>query len=304
MNDRLLMNHCCGRRRQAGFSLVELLVTMVLVGLLTTAMFTIYLNMQQTTYNQEDIIDTQQSLRVAMDSLSHDIRMAGFVVPAATRGINEASTTTALVINTASGNYAFARLLGERVVAGGAGTATFTVAQDVMMDRFLELMKDTNPGTITVRIIRPQDGGQPFDADLTVPKLAGQAAREAARTARSLTLAGFINANPISYVSGDLITLVTDGGADPEMITWDLNAGSLQRTVNGAAPQIIAANVNALEFAYLDNEGNALTDFPLSDADRESIAAVRITVTATAANQLDQADRQRRITSVVRIMNR
>lgn len=69
-----------GRDRQSGMTLVELLVAMALSGLLVAGMYSVYLSMQRTNYNQEDITDTQQTLRIAMEAISRDIRMAGACV--------------------------------------------------------------------------------------------------------------------------------------------------------------------------------------------------------------------------------
>lgn len=308
MNGRALTPMSRSRRGQHGFSLTEVLVTMAMVGLLTAAMFSLYLNMQRTTYNQEDIVDTQQSLRVAMDLLARDIRMAGFIIPAGTTGVDAASTATSLVLNTASNSYAFARLDSDvPVPSPHAEPVIFTVAEAAMMDPFLEQMV-SNPGTIRVRVIRPGDGSQPFDADLAVTKVAGATDRETDRAAGALRLSGITNVSLVNYKSGDLIALVADGAPDPATITWNLNAGNLQRITDAgtgaAATSIVAANVSAAQFAYLDDSGSALTTFPLSATDRENIAAVRVTLTAAAVNQMDQVDRTRSMTSVIRIKNR
>lgn len=307
MNGRILTMNWHDGRSQRGFSLTELLITMALFGLIMTAMFSLYLNMQRTTYNQEDIVDTQQSLRVAMDAMARDIRMAGFIVPAGTTGIDAAATTASLVINTGSNGYVFGRLDGDVPVFGGTAATTdvaFFVAEDSMMDPFLAQM--TNPGTLRVRIIRPSDGSQPFDSDLILTKYA-TSDFEIARVSRKLDIRGFASASLINYKSGDLIALVADGAPDPSTITWNLNAGNLQRiTDNGtgaAVTSVVATNVGAVQFAYLDDNGNAFTTFPLSDTDRENTVAVRVTLTASAVNQMDQVDRQRGMTSVIRIKN-
>lgn len=290
---------------QRGFTLTEVLVTLAMTGLLTASMFSVYLSMQRTTYNQEDIVDTQQSLRVAMDAIARDIRMAGFVIPKDLAAIDDASDADTLAINTTSSSYAFARIDADLSVPGGTAATTpiaFTVAQRGMMDPFLAQMV-SNPGTIRVRLIRPADGSQPLDVDLTLPKITTESNREAARTARTMTLTGLATAFEVPYRSGDMIALVTDGGPDPATITWGLAGGTLQRTADGGAPATIADNVASVSFAYIDKDGTEFTAFPMALATLKSIAAVRVTLIAAATRQMDQVDRQRSMTGVIRIKN-
>jgi hypothetical protein len=171
-----------------------------------------------------------------------------------------------------------------------------------MLDPFLSQMV-TNPGNIRVRIIRPSDGSQPFDGDLTMLKYASAADRDNARTALQLNIHGFSNTSLVNYKSGDMISLITEGGPDPSTVTWDLDAGNLRRTPDGGTPGVVATGINNLQFAYLAADGTAFTTFPLSDEDRAAITSVRVTITAQAAGQMDQVDRFRSMTSVIGLKN-
>ena len=65
-------------QRNAGFTLVELMITVLLAGLIIGSVYTAYLSLQRKYYAQEQVVEMQQTLRAAMDILVRDIRMAGY----------------------------------------------------------------------------------------------------------------------------------------------------------------------------------------------------------------------------------
>lgn len=95
------------RHTQAGFSLVELLVVMVIMGLVMTSVYGLYLNSQKTSITSEEVIDVQQNLRIAYDTMARDLRMAGFSNP---QGVVTA-TGDNIEITTASPFNRYARIL-------------------------------------------------------------------------------------------------------------------------------------------------------------------------------------------------
>jgi len=64
-----------------GFSLVEVLVALLLTGILTAAMFRVYINQHHSWMIQDSVIDMQQNARTAIDELTRQIRMAGYNLP-------------------------------------------------------------------------------------------------------------------------------------------------------------------------------------------------------------------------------
>jgi len=67
-------------RQKCGYSLVELLVTMVIFAIFSGAVYSLYITQLKTAYSREDTMDVQQNVRIAMDRLTRDIRMAGLFV--------------------------------------------------------------------------------------------------------------------------------------------------------------------------------------------------------------------------------
>ncbi len=66
------------RCNTAGFTLVELMITMVISGIIAGALYSTYLVQQHSYTNQEAVAEMQQNIRAAMMVMSRDIRMAGY----------------------------------------------------------------------------------------------------------------------------------------------------------------------------------------------------------------------------------
>src|SRR3990172_10702339 len=64
-----------------GFSLIELLIVMAMLALVLVAIYSLYDTHSKSAYVQEEVVDVQQNLRIAMDSISRDIKMAGVLIP-------------------------------------------------------------------------------------------------------------------------------------------------------------------------------------------------------------------------------
>ena len=85
---------------QAGFTLIELMVGMAVSVVVVAAAFTILTTTSKSLRANEQIVDTQQNLRMAMEMLSRDFKLAGFGNPGVpigncTNGIVPADQNTA-----------------------------------------------------------------------------------------------------------------------------------------------------------------------------------------------------------------
>jgi len=67
-----------GPCREAGFTLTELLVAMVLAGVAMSAIYAAYVTQQRAYKTTQDVTAAQQNLRSAMYFLEKDLRMAGY----------------------------------------------------------------------------------------------------------------------------------------------------------------------------------------------------------------------------------
>lgn len=66
------------RRGEAGFTLLEALISMSLFALILVTILMVYDSTQQTYVRGEAKADVQQNVRVAMDQIMRDIRLAGY----------------------------------------------------------------------------------------------------------------------------------------------------------------------------------------------------------------------------------
>ena len=82
-------------RNSSGFSLVEILIALVLAGLVSTAIYKVYISQNKSYAVQEHITEMHQNLRVAISMMKQEIRMAGYD-PArnASAGISSAGADT------------------------------------------------------------------------------------------------------------------------------------------------------------------------------------------------------------------
>ncbi len=81
---------------QNGFTLAEILVAMVISGIVAALTYGIYISQNRGYLVQEQVVETQQELRLAMRNMVRDVRMAGLADPfnrAPTVGFQDASAT-------------------------------------------------------------------------------------------------------------------------------------------------------------------------------------------------------------------
>src|SRR5215471_19493064 len=73
-----LQNSSHDRRRQYGFSLVEMLIVVLVVGIIMGGLFRVLALMQRTSTSEQVKLDLTQQAREFIDQLSHDLRSAGY----------------------------------------------------------------------------------------------------------------------------------------------------------------------------------------------------------------------------------
>jgi len=65
-------------RHENGFTLVELMITVVVSGIIVAAIYSTYIIQQRTYTDQDAVVEMQQNLRAALMLMSREIRMAGY----------------------------------------------------------------------------------------------------------------------------------------------------------------------------------------------------------------------------------
>jgi prepilin-type N-terminal cleavage/methylation domain-containing protein len=274
------------QRQNGGFTLVELLVVSAIMGLVAVAMFSIFLAMNKSTFQQEEYVEIQQNLRVAMGQVVRDIRMAGFLIPLGSSPFQVADANT-LTIRNATISGRMAQILTQFNSLGEEETISISISTPGMVDLF-----DSSDHKY-VRIIRPADRGQPVPGVLTV---SGKD-----RTVPSLQVSGFDAYPATTFRPGDLIVEVaSSGAAHPELIAYWLADGNLQR--NG---EVVASYLTGISFQYLRADGSSI-DTPVVAGELDDIRAVLVTMTAATdplKTGLTDGVKSRQLTMAIRIRN-
>jgi prepilin-type N-terminal cleavage/methylation domain-containing protein len=311
-------------RGEQGFTLVESLIVIALLGLIMGAVYSLFRVQRNTAYSQVEVVEEQQNLRVALDNISRDLRLAGIMMPIVTNPIPAATGSPAfptyasdIRINVASAEGRFARVTAQYNIGPTASTLALTVESPATA---------TSPNVIdgfavndNVRIIRPPiDGSQPISSGSVF------VITNTNRTANTITIRkqdSLYFTDGETVAPGDMITKVTDATMFPETVDYYLvNGGTtvngivcpnnqrcLVRQVNSAATppgsaEIIATKLSALTFGYL-NDSYAEETVP---SDLSRVRAVRVTLqgTTTATAALSGGGRVRALTSVIKLRNR
>lgn len=296
-------------RRTSGFTLVEILVVMTIFGVVIAAVYSLYLTHQKTTYVQEDLVDLQQNLRIAMDNITRDMRMAGVLVPLGTNPLANGSLnnySTSVQINTASAAGQFARVARSKTTAA---FSTFSTSVDA--PESVDGLAGAGD-TAYVRLIRPTNRSNPMSPDDYLV-LDASSNRNGPTVAMKKPDGGTFSAG-IGIDAGDIIALagrippLAPPPAGCDAIVYSLipcsDAPSLKclnRAVNGTQDEI-AGNISSIRFSYLYDDGTENKN----PSDPATIRSVRVTITGrtAATSTLSEGPKSRQITSVIKLRNK
>jgi prepilin-type N-terminal cleavage/methylation domain-containing protein len=158
-------------RQKNGLTLIELLIALVLSGILIAALYQLFIRQQKTYTVQDQVADMQQNIRVAIDQMTREIRMAGYggnilaifsningfaniITPAnnsitilladqvgvlkqnATKGTTQLKATNASVFNTDKKKYLCLNGLNNYLIQGIV-TDTITLAASLTEDHLI-----------------------------------------------------------------------------------------------------------------------------------------------------------------------
>ena len=329
--------------KQAGVTLIELLIVMGLFGIVMGAMYSLYSAHRRSAYTEDEVVEVQQNLRIAIDSITRDIRMAGMLVPYVPNRslkippVQLAGNATGVMqplpapdnvnsddmtLTTASASATFARITPfSNATAYIVTASTFSIPVDsaVSVDSF-------TPGD-RVRIVKPQDRSEP---KLSTEPLLTWRAYKVTGTNRNIPELGLAidkgnDPTGISLNRGDMICntaspytvhpntlrycLGPTAACGPGVTTCPTGQLCLMRMVNSNTTEVIAQNMAGLQFRYLMDDGTEdnTPPFPALLPDYSNIRAVRVTLTGQTISTKalsDDTTKVRQIESVIQIRNR
>jgi prepilin-type N-terminal cleavage/methylation domain-containing protein len=295
---------------KTGFTLVEILIVLAILGIIMGAVYSIYLTHQKSAYTQEEVVEVQQNLRIAMDAITRDVRMAGMLVPVTIPPLAAASAANSISINTASALGVYAMIDGDPSFS--SSTVTCPVESEEAVDAFAANLDQK------VRILRPLDCSQPVATEFTFHN-----PTDADRTNKQLILeqAGTFTGSE-TIKRGDMIVMtptdpatgsdsvvyaLVNGGTVVNGVTCPQNQQCIKRDIiaNGSSnPDIIASNISGLNFGYILDDGTE-TNAPAT-TDLPNIRSVRVTITGqtSSTSLLSGGAKTRQLSSIIKIRNR
>ncbi len=286
-------------RGTAGFTLIELLVVVGIMGIFMAAVFSLYQTHQRSAFTQEETVEVQQNLRVAMDQISNDIRMAGFLVTSGTNPINAVNDNTGIV-GTDTDNAG--NPIGTDSATFNTAGASAVVARNISPTQSPNLLPPPGPPlslsvnnieTLLVGDIVVIYGVQSHSLVIAdtftlteVNDIVSGPCGGGATAAPCLTLQAAVG-GPATINPGDIIIRVGAGGY-PNTIQYSVvnvncpvGPTCLQRSANdGTGNQIIADYITGLQFRYVLQNGTEV-DNPVA---LNQVSGVRVTLTGRRVN--------------------
>ncbi|MBW4054434.1 MAG: prepilin-type N-terminal cleavage/methylation domain-containing protein [Proteobacteria bacterium] len=279
-----------------GFSLVEILVVLAMLGIVLGAIFSLYIAHLKNAYVQDETIEMQQNLRMAMESITSTLKNAGTLVPLTTTPLAAGifgNWTSSVTINTASSDGIYAR--ATKTKTRTTVYAMYSSAVDSSSGfangdrvRLIKPLTDTPVfATYTTLIVSGIPASQSLSVNGSGAFAVGDgdvANGDMFAKAASLTAHG-----PFDIVQFYLVT----GGSCPA------NQTCLARSTNGSE-DIIASYISKLRFSYVYEDGTEDSVPPSSSPN--TIRAVRVTLDGTAATSSGPKNKQ--LTSLIMLRNK
>jgi prepilin-type N-terminal cleavage/methylation domain-containing protein len=230
-----------------GMTLIELTIAMLLTGIISAAMFKIYVNQHHSWMIQDSVINMQQNARAAIDELSRQLRMAGYSLP------NGLSPLTASDANpdTISVYYRISDAQAELQFDMTSNTGELCFDGEDLSDFASRLQ---------AYIYDPvMQTGEFFDL--------AQVNTSTARIQHNVMLKKAYSKGSLLMAINELTYYVDDS---------DLSHPRLMLQVDGSTPQIYAEDIEDLNFEYVMKNG-VTVDLPVVP---EDIRMIEVRVTA------------------------
>lgn len=139
-------------RRTHGFSLLELMISVGLMGIVIAYVFQSFVVQHRTYVVTEQVSEAQQNLRAIADLVEHDLRVAGFMVPegAAACGLDNTNAADTLIVSDGEALDPAGQKtadFGAELIAGLGGTGSQALSLSTTVPDGAAAYDVTNDGT-------------------------------------------------------------------------------------------------------------------------------------------------------------
>jgi prepilin-type N-terminal cleavage/methylation domain-containing protein len=254
------------RQRQKGFTVIELMISLVITALVLVSVYTAFITQFRSYTTQDNVSTVQADVRSVGEIITRDIRNAGFGLPAGNNpiavAVNGGAGPDSITVNLAS---SMATYLTSPAMAGGVITVQSAAGFEV--------------GQL-VNIVDIRTKSVLLTGNITAVNVVGN----------TLTVTGAPTGN---LMNGDVVVSPPWGAT-----TYNLAGTTLTR--NGV---VLSRNIQSFKLNYIMSDGTTVT-VP-ADYSQVSAVQVALTgVTNLQVSTVNGAGRARSIQTVVSIRNR
>lgn len=243
---------------QGGFTLVEMLMVMAIFGVVVMAVMSLFIPAVRSTSVQTQVSDVQANLRLAMNRMTQDLLLAGFLVnpgydaggsldpgPIYWEGDVSPDDDDDLTIRSRTVGDAFARVVAYN--SGSLALSDPEMATAFPPDTFVRLFAPMVAMEQAALDNPSYDENDPDDYDDYVYKVASHSTM----TIGPDTYTALDLASPPADIPVETVILRVPNNTQPPMqtIRYRVNNGALERIVNGST-QILARNIESVSFDY------------------------------------------------------
>jgi prepilin-type N-terminal cleavage/methylation domain-containing protein len=250
-----------------GLTLIELLIAMAISAILIAAIYRTFIGQQKTYTVQEQVADMQQNVRVAINKMMREIRMAGFGNVSSVLPIITIDGTFNNIINPSNGKDNIKGQYDDQITIIGAFEKVSTLATEHAIGTNIIQLSDLPKNALDL-INRKY---------ICIGGLESHTITNVDASTSTITLSdnvvnNFTVGTPVYKVKAITYRLRPDN-SNPYMPVL-----TREDNTDGGGSQVVAENIENLQFRYILKDGTE-TDLPAA-VDCPNIRMVRVTVNA------------------------
>lgn len=267
--------------KKTGVTLIELLIALVISSILVAALYRTFIDQQKTHTVQDQVADMQQNVRVGIDQMTREVRMAGY-----------GDNILAIFGNINGFTNIFTPANNANNIGNNDDKITIIIAVEVA-----KLTETVAQGSTSIKVSNAGDfnsGAQKYLSLNGENNYLVQNVLSNTITLATPLLEGHLIDEPVFLVKAVTYKLMLDTTNIPVLVRND-------NTGNG--DQIVAENIEDLQFRYTLADGS-VTDSPTNPEDIRMVSANVKARTKMADTQLNSDGyRRRELTSVIKVRN-